>query len=197
MPNCSASDAAAAMLVLMLDRMSMGSALSSAIPASYRLISSRSASSDSNRSSSSTISSVALARCGGKSSRPACSTSAAIRTVVSGVRSSCETSEVNRRCSLPNSSSCRICTRIASAIPLNELASVVSSIGPLTGIRSARSPAASLRALDAARRTGRTTCEATSAEISVSARASTMPPTSRVRWTTCTVPCSPASGKIR
>ena len=34
---------AAAMLVLMLDRMSIGSALSSAIPASYRLISSRSA----------------------------------------------------------------------------------------------------------------------------------------------------------
>ena len=39
--------------------------------------------------------------------------------------------------------------------------------------------------------------EATRAEISVSASASTMPPTSSVRCTTCTVPSSPASGKIR
>ena len=82
-------------------------------------------------------------------------------------------------------------------MPLKELARVDSSIGPVTGIRSARSPAASLRALAAARRTGRTTWEATSAEISVSATASAIPPTSRVRCTTCTVPSSPPSGKIR
>ena len=54
-----------------------------------------------------------------------------------------------------------------------------------------------LAALAAARRTGRTTCEATKAEIRVNATASAMPPTSSVRCTTCTVPSSPASGKIR
>ncbi len=123
--------------------------------------------------------------------------SAAIRTVVSGVRNSCETSEVNRRCSLPNSSSWRICTRMASAMPLNELANVSSSIGPRTGIRSARSPAASRRALAAARRTGPTTRIATRAEMAANTNANATPPSSRVRWTTWTVPCSPASGKIR
>ncbi len=70
MSNWSASDAAAAMLAWTQERMSIVSALSSAMPASYRLISSRSVSSDSNRSSSSTSSSADRPRYSGKSARP-------------------------------------------------------------------------------------------------------------------------------
>ncbi len=76
----------------------VGSVVSVTEPASYRLISSRSASSRSNRSvcvcSSSTVRDVGP----GKSSRWPYSTSPASRIVVSGVRSSCETSETNRCC---------------------------------------------------------------------------------------------------
>ena len=88
-----------------MSRMSTGSIASSATPASRRLISSRSPSSDSNRSSSSTSSCDDRRAIGSRSSAWAWRTSAAIRTVVSGVRSSWLTSEVNRRCSAPNSSS--------------------------------------------------------------------------------------------
>ena len=103
---------------------------STAAPASNRLISSRSASSVSNRSSSVCSSSAERAVAGSKSPRASCSTSPAIRTVVSGVRSSWETSETNRRWTRLSSSSWRIWRCRLVAIWLNDVASRARSSSP-------------------------------------------------------------------
>ena len=153
-------------------RRSVGSASSSAAPASYRLISSRSASSASNRSSWACRISALRSTAGSNPFRASCRTSAAIRTVVSGVRSSCDTSETNRRCTRDRSSSWRIWRCRLVAIRLNDAASRARSSSPRTRIRSSSRPAESRSAIRAAIRTGVTTCRVTS---------QAMPPTRSTR----------------
>ena len=109
LPFRSASGSIASTTDSATSRRSVGSVSRTAAPASYRLISSRSASSASNRSSWVCRISALRSIAGSNSARASCRTSAAIRTVVSGVRSSCETSETKRRCTRERSSSWRIC----------------------------------------------------------------------------------------
>ena len=175
--------------------MSAGSASRVAALASYRLISSRSVSSDSNRSSWLCSSSADRPAAGSIWSLVPNSTSAAILIVVSGVRSSCETSETNWRCTWDrSSSSCSFSCRLA-AISLNEVASAASSSVPRTSIRSFRCPADSRHAPCAACRTGTTTHRVTSQEMAASRNTAAIPTSSIVRWMDAIVCCSAVSGK--
>ncbi len=170
-----------------MERRSTASTASSATPASWREISSRSLSSDSNRSSSLTISSVERRSAGSSSSLWSWIRSAAIRTVVSGVRSSWLTSEVKRRCRLPNSSSWVIWRCRLSAMSLNDTASRAMSSSPRTGIRSVRWPSANRSAIRDADRTGSTIWRATSSAIAASRPSSTTPPVAIVPRTSVMV----------
>ena len=158
----------------------VGSVVSVTEPASYRLISSRSASSRSNRSvcvcSSSTVRDVGP----GKSSRWPYSTSPASRIVVSGVRSSCDTSETNRCCMTDSSASSRMRACRLSAMPLKDAASVASSSSPLSGIRTPRSPAARRRLVAAVARIGSMTPRTTTSVMALSRASSAAAPTTPV-----------------
>ena len=134
---------------------------SSAMPASWRETSSRSVSRLSKRSSSDSSSSTARLVGASRSSAESEMMSAAIRTVVSGVRSSWETSEVNRFCRSPNSSSWVIWSDRLWAMSLNAMARRATSSSPRMTIRSLRWPLAKRWAIEAACRTGSTTCRAT------------------------------------
>ena len=180
-----------------VERRSTDSTDSSATPASWREISSRSASSVSNRSSSLTISSVERRSAGSSSALWSSIRSAAMRTVVSGVRSSWLTSEVNRRCRLPNSSSWVIWRCRLSAMSLNDTANRAMSSSPRTGIRSDRCPSANRSANRDAERTGSTIWRATSSAIAASRPSSTTAPVAIVPRTSAIVLSSLLSGKIR
>ena len=173
---------------------SVGSASSTAKPASNRLISSRSVSRSSNRFSSACNSSALRPTEGGKVDRELKIRSAAMRTVVNGVRSSCDTSEVNRRCSRDISSSRMICRCRFCAIWLKEAASSARSSSPCTSIRWSSSPADSRCAVRAASRTGRTTSRVVSAASTASSSTSATPVAMTVVCTRSASVCSAVSG---
>ena len=108
----------------------------SATPASWREISSKSASNSSKRSSSLDIKREARCAPYGRLSLSASIMSAAMRTVVNGVRSSWETSEVNCRCKSPYSSSCAIWEESLSAMLLKDAAKRPISSSLSTAMRS-------------------------------------------------------------
>ncbi len=175
--------------------MSTESMSSVAAPASYRLISSRSASIDSKRSSWFCMSSAERAAAGSKSSRLSYSRSAAMRTVVSGVRSSWETSDTNCRWTWESSSNWWIFSARLEAISLKEVARRARSSSPRTFSRSDSLPAARRSAAWRVSRTGVTTCRVTSEATAASRSTSVTPTTISHRWTMVRVYTSSVSGK--